>query len=212
MADQLFRTQVVLLAVLLSLAGCASGPPPRDAAWWQAEIKRDRPDADDDGRYHPRGTMDREIELDQGEELEIKWVEVVDGANRRCVHIRRDGEGFIIITETWDEDGEKKSIMRKHDFSLDEGDIRELRGLVTGSGVLRLNPEFAGEGTRGWRIWVRCGEDIRSVYCDKGYPSEGTRFVQGLYDLVVQPRAAEIGQASRFSDDPSTADEFLALR
>ncbi|MBX3458936.1 MAG: hypothetical protein KF696_03085 [Planctomycetes bacterium] len=197
---------------VLLVVGCASGPPARDAAWWQAEVKRDRPNADDDGRYHPRGNMDREIELDAGEDVEVRWVEVAEGNNRRAVHVGRDGKGYIIITETWDDDGKSKSIMRKLSFRLDDGDMRELRGLVSGSGVLRLNPEFAGEGSRGWRIWVRCGDDVRSVYCDKGYPGEGTRFVQGLYDLVVQPRAAEIGKASRFSDDPATADEFLALR
>ncbi len=213
MATVRIQTQVAFLLVFLAvLAGCASGPPARDAAWWEGEIKRDRPTPDDDGQYHPRGKMDRILELDADEALELKWIEFIDYKPRRVVHVQPDGSGYVIIEETWKDGEETKSIMRKLEFELDEGDVRELRGIVTASGALRLNPEFAGEGSRGWKIYMRCGDELHSVFLDKGFPSEASRLVQGMYDLVVQKRAAEIGRAPRFRDDPETADEFLALR
>lgn len=213
MASHNRRAEVVVAIMLIAfLAGCASGPPARDAAWWEAEVKRDRPTPDDDGQYHPRGKMDRILELDADEALELKWIEFIDYKPRRVVHVQPDGSGYIVIEESWQDGEETKSIMRKLEFELEDGDLRELRGILTASGALRLNPEFAGEGSRGWKVYMRCGDELHSVFLDKGYPSEATRLVQGMYDLVVQKRAAEIGKASRFSDDPETADEFMALR
>lgn len=205
---------LLALLPLFLIAGCASSPPTRAPGWWTTEVQEQRPEAQDDkGMFYGSGSSDRAMQLGPNDALEIKWKRTINGAPTWVMHLRPDRTGYVISYETWADGSVIRAAQRKLDFTLTAAEADKLRQAISDSGVLSLRSRYGGGSEVYWALDVRAGKDLFNCDLEGGYPNEAKLAVQAAWDLIVKPRAEEIGRAGIFDpQDWQNAPEFARLR
>lgn len=201
-----------LSAAVLLLAGCVSGPPPRDNAYWANFVNEEPPTSDDDGSFIARGEAERSVALSDDSAFHFKFIETINRAPIWVINIEDDRSGYFIFTESWIDGAIPRNRQRKLPFTLSESEYANARQALIDSGLTSVRPHFEGSGKTDWSIGLGAGSDTMVVTCEGAYPNETRRAVEGIYDIVVKPRSEAMNDAPVFNpDDWQHAPEYQPL-
>lgn len=200
-----------LLAVLI--AGCVSGPPPRDAEYWRNFVNDSPPSSDEDIEFFPQGEVDRDVELGEASDFHFKFIETMNSAPIWVMEVREDRSGYFIFSEGWIDGAIPRSRNRKVEFKLSADEYGKVRSAIIDSGFLSVRNDFSGSGTTDWNIGVAAGGGTKAVKLEGAQPNEAREIVYGVYEVVVKPRYAAMVDAPVFEpEDWQHAPEYQPLR
>ncbi|MEZ5990963.1 MAG: hypothetical protein R3E76_01235 [Planctomycetota bacterium] len=207
------KLPAALSAAVLLLAGCVSGPPPRDDAYWANFVNEERPVSADDGSFLASGEAERSVALAEDSAFRFKFIETINRAPIWVINIENERSGYFIFTESWIDGAIPRNRQRKLQFTLSESEYASARQVLIDSGLTSVRPHFASSGRTDWSIGLGAGGDTMVVTCEGAYPNEARRAVEGAYDVVVRPRAKGMKDAPVFDpEDWQHAPEYQPLR
>ncbi|MCB9893900.1 MAG: hypothetical protein H6839_05605 [Planctomycetes bacterium] len=197
----------------LLIAGCVSGPPPRDAEYWKRYVEESPPQSNEDVDFFPQGEVNRDVALDDDDSFHFKFIETVNHAPLWVMEVRDDKSGYFIFNEGWIDGAIPRSRNRKVDFTLSADEYGKVRSAILDSGFLSVRNDFSGSGSTDWNIGLSAGGGTKAVKLEGAQPNEARKIVYGVYEVLVKPRYAAMVDAPVFEpEDWQHAPEYQPLR